>query len=119
MFRPAASTWKLGEPLKFVLVEAEMSAAPPNSSGTAFAIALITTFPAMRVATFLASGPDGKLGISFSHPSASLPATTRSNSAAGSGYAFLYSANCASHSACSFLPFGFAVSQFLRASSGT
>ena len=67
--RPIGSTWKLGESLKIVFVEAVRSAAPPNSSGTTFSIACITAWPALRVAIGLSVG---KVGIFFSHPSAIL-----------------------------------------------
>ena len=80
--RPLGSTWKLGESLKMVLVEAVRSAAPPNSSGTTFSMAFMTTWPALRVATGLSVG---KTGIFFSQPSASSGLMTRLNSAAELG----------------------------------
>jgi hypothetical protein len=56
---------EVGPGLKIVLVEEVRSAAPPNSSGTASAMAFRITPPALRVAIGLSAG---KLGIAFSQP---------------------------------------------------
>ncbi len=81
--RPVGSTWKLGESLKMVLVEAVRSAAPPKSSGTTFSMAFMNDLACVAGRDRLVGWEDGDLLL----PSVGelRRVMTRSNSAAGSG----------------------------------
>ena len=63
ILRPAGSSWKFAPGLKIVFVEEVKSAAPPNSSGTASAIAFITAPPADARRLRLARRKDRQRGL--------------------------------------------------------
>ena len=84
-FRPGWSAEKSPPSLTSVRFDSERSAAPPNSSGSTFASALIAFWLAWRVAS---SSPPVSYGGSTSlQRDGSCPAIRRRNSAASSGNA--------------------------------